>query len=191
METGSPTSSAVSFPWPMLLIAGLVVFFAGRFISHQERPIEAKEASNSATRPDGAQDHATTQDENRGRLPRNSRKLSDEEVMAFLRDTILEEVTIADKSLEEVVILLRKDLRKAVTDGPVAGLGVLESCSFQKIPELKLRKVPLGVTLKYVCAMTKCRYRIENGSVLIVPLVDNGETLDPIQKELETDLRGK
>lgn len=175
----------------MLLIAGLVVFFAGGFIFHQESPIEAKGASNAATRPDGAQDHATTQDENRGRLPRNSRKLSDEEVMAFLRDTILEEVTIADKSLEEVVILLRKDLRKAVTDGPVAGLGVLASCSFQKIPELKLRKVPLGVTLKYVCAMTKCRYRIENGSVLIVPLVDNGETLDPIQKELETDLRGK
>ncbi|OYV05122.1 MAG: hypothetical protein CFE26_13250 [Verrucomicrobiales bacterium VVV1] len=169
----------------MLLIAGLVALLSAKLISHHEPSLQTKDATQTATRSDASRDRASQPDEKRERVARNSRKLSDEEMMTFLRDTILEGVEIRDKSLGEALIILRKEVRNAAPDGPAVGLGLAGSCSDQKIQELRLRKVPLAVALKYVCEMTKCRYRIDDGSVIISPVVDTGEVWDPIQKELD------
>jgi hypothetical protein len=166
METGSPTSSAFSIPWLMLLVATLVTSFGFKLLFNQDTSHEAKSTWSTA----GGQSRASQPHDARDRMARDSRKLNDEEMTAFLRGTILDKVEIVDKSLDESLMILRKLVRKAVPDGPVAG--IYQSAKWPgdpsaRIAELKLHDVPLAVAIKYVCDATKCCFRIDGDSVII------------------------
>ena len=44
-----------------------------------------------------------------------------------------------------------------------------------RIPELRVRNVPLAVALKYICDATKLRYKVDDFAVTLVPQTESGE----------------
>ncbi len=44
-----------------------------------------------------------------------------------------------------------------------------------RIDELRLRNVPLGVALKYICDKTKLRYKVDDFAVTLVPITEEGD----------------
>ncbi|MFN9026679.1 MAG: hypothetical protein ACK5VX_10865, partial [Akkermansiaceae bacterium] len=48
-----------------------------------------------------------------------------------------------------------------------------------RIDELRLRNVPLGVALKYICDKSKLRYKVDDFAVTLVPITEQGEDMFP------------
>jgi len=46
-----------------------------------------------------------------------------------------------------------------------------------RIPELRVRNVPLAVALKYICDATKLRYKVDDFAVTLVPQTETGEDI--------------
>ncbi|MDX1679794.1 MAG: Amuc_1098 family type IV pilus outer membrane protein [Akkermansiaceae bacterium] len=61
----------------------------------------------------------------------------------------------------------------------------------KRIPELRLRNVPLEVALDYICEATDLRYKIDNYAVTLVPKTDTGEEIFPRTFTVPPDFRDK
>jgi general secretion pathway protein D len=48
-----------------------------------------------------------------------------------------------------------------------------------RIDELRLRNVPLGVALKYICDKTKLRFKVDDFAVTLVPITEEGDDMFP------------
>jgi general secretion pathway protein D len=48
-----------------------------------------------------------------------------------------------------------------------------------RIDELRLRNVPLGVALKYICDKTKLRFKVDDFAVTLIPITEQGEDMFP------------
>lgn len=48
-----------------------------------------------------------------------------------------------------------------------------------RIDELRLRNVPLGVALKYICDKTRLRYKVDDFAVTLVPVNETGDDMFP------------
>jgi hypothetical protein len=96
-----------------------------------------------------------------------------EEVVEFFRQQAFElDKTEPDPGRKGINFVIRKpkspQASEAVSDGgaqdPAAGLEQL------RVKELRLRNVPLMVALKYVCDQTRCRLKVDDFAVTLVPV---------------------
>jgi general secretion pathway protein D len=112
-----------------------------------------------------------------------------EEAVAFLRQRAAEldtlELDPARKGVNFVVRRPRAAEGGADAGGAAAPLGgdVLPAAANDpgslRIPELRVRNVPLQVALKYICDATKLRYKVDDFAVTLVPQTETGEEIFP------------
>jgi len=104
-------------------------------------------------------------------------------IVGKLKTIILPKVEFEDTSLEEAVDFLRvqsKELDTAETDPSRKGVNFVirlprpapggnPAPGSLRVKELRLRNVPLDVTLKYICESTRLRYKVDDFAVTLVP----------------------
>lgn len=109
-----------------------------------------------------------------------------EEAIDFLRMKSVEMDTLElDPSKRGISFVVRRPkstLPPTAADGDVdAGGPELPSASVDpgslRIPELRLRNVPLNVALKYICDGTKLRFKVDDYAVTLVPFTECGEDI--------------
>lgn len=106
-----------------------------------------------------------------------------EEAIAFLRQRAAELDTLElDPAKKGVNFVVRRPRAAAATAdaGLAPGLGEAlplagSDPNALRIPELRVRNVPLAVALKYICDATKLRYKVDDYSVALVPQTETGE----------------
>jgi len=106
-----------------------------------------------------------------------------EEAVSFLRQRAAELDTLElDPAKKGVNFVVRRPRAAPVTAdaGLDAGLGEATTLTSNdpnalRIPELRIRNVPLAVALKYICDATKLRYKVDDYSVALVPQTETGE----------------
>ena len=102
-----------------------------------------------------------------------------EEAIDFLRLRAAEldslELDPAKKGIEFVIRRPRFSSNES-DRGMEPGLGVSDPGAL-RIKDLKLRNVPFSVALKYVCDMTKLRYKVDDYAITIVPQTECGEDI--------------
>ncbi len=103
-----------------------------------------------------------------------------EEAIDFLRLRSRElDVATSDPSRKGINFVVRKPKAGAVVDGSDDGatLGGSRDPGALRIKELRLRNVPLGEALKYICEATRLRYKIDDYAITLVPLSETEEDL--------------
>jgi general secretion pathway protein D len=108
-----------------------------------------------------------------------------EEAIAFLRQRAAELDTLElDPARKGVNFVVRRP-RASVTTGGESGLDAAAGDALPtggdpgalRIPELRVRNVPLAVALKYICDATKLRYKVDDFAVTLVPQTETGEDI--------------
>jgi general secretion pathway protein D len=105
-----------------------------------------------------------------------------EEAIDYLRLRAAElDVTQLDPAKKGVNLVIRRPKGNALGGGVAAeaeagaedllGAGDLGAA---RIDELRLRNVPLGVALKYICDKTKLRFKVDDFAVTLVPMTEEG-----------------
>ena len=107
-----------------------------------------------------------------------------EEAISFLRQRAAEldtlELDPAKKGINFVVRRPRGAAATATGGADAALVGETPTVAANdpnalRIPELRVRNVPLAVALKYICDATKLRYKVDDYSVALVPQTETGE----------------
>jgi len=97
-----------------------------------------------------------------------------EEAIDFLRLRAAELDTIElDPSRRGMNFIIRRPRNPGIDDSFLGG----GDPGRIRIPELRLRNVPISVALKYIGDMTKMRYRVDDYAVTLVPQTETGEDL--------------
>lgn len=113
------------------------------------------------------------------------------EVLSKLDKIIMPRIDLNDTSLEEAVDFLRQRsqeldlietdpakkglnfvIRHSLTQQPDAVAGqqaTAEVIPAPLIKELRIKNVPLGVVLQYICEAIQYKYSVENGVIILVP----------------------
>lgn len=148
------------------LAAGMVLVVRPKFQSSSNEQRQAGDSSNHET--------ASFRDEETPSTIRTKskervihRKPTLEETNDLLRNTIIPRVDFEDLSVGESAKRLRLLIHEAGIEPhelTVICSPSISTTSF-KIKELKLRNVPLGIALKYICDSTILRYRVTPGVV--------------------------
>jgi len=100
-----------------------------------------------------------------------------------LRRIIIPRIDFEDVTLEEALHFLRaraSELDSLELDPAKKGINIVSrgpAISSLRIPELKLRNVPLAVAIKYICDATKMRYKVDDYAVTLIPQTECGEDL--------------
>lgn len=105
-----------------------------------------------------------------------------------LREIVIPVIQFQDTTLGEAMEFLRirvRELDAAEADPakkginivigplkPARGAGLIGGDGLPIVKELKLRNVPLGDALKYICEATQTRYKIDGNAVVILSAVD-------------------
>ena len=105
-----------------------------------------------------------------------------EEAIDYLRLRAAElDVTQPDPAKKGVNLVIRRPKGNALGGGvavePEAGAEDLlgtGDLGAARIDELRLRNVPLGVALKYICDKTKLRFKVDDFAVTLVPMTEEG-----------------
>ncbi len=103
-----------------------------------------------------------------------------EEAIDFLRLRAAELDTMElDPARKGVNFVIRRPRGSPAAGHDAAAGGVLASADpgALRIPELRLRNVPLEVALKYIGDITKLRYRVDDYAVTLVPMTETGEDI--------------
>lgn len=107
-----------------------------------------------------------------------------------LRNIIIPRIDFEDTSLEEAIDFLRmrsSELDTNELDPSKKGINfvVAPAGASLRIPELRLKNVPLQVVLKYIADMTKMRVKSDDFAVTLVPQTDSNE--DRFSDEITTE----
>jgi hypothetical protein len=100
-----------------------------------------------------------------------------------LRHIVIPSIDFEDTSIEEAIDFLRlrsKELDTLELDPGKKGLNFVvrnPQGGNARIPELRLRNVPISVALKYIADATKMRYKVDDYAVTLVPQTETGEDL--------------
>lgn len=124
-----------------------------------------------------------------------------EEAIDFLRQRSTEldttELDPARKGVNFVVRRPRPSSGAAADAGstdPTAtaseGLSTVADPGALRVKELRLRNVPLGVALKYICDQTKLRSKVDDFAVTLVPLTETGEDIFTRPFRVSPDFQG-
>ena len=106
-----------------------------------------------------------------------------EEAIDFLRQRAAElDTTELDPAKKGVNLVIRRPKGNTLGGGeaaaaPAVGDDLLGAADLgaARIDELRLRNVPLGVALKYICDKTKLRYKVDDFAVTLVPITEEGD----------------
>ncbi|MES2439077.1 MAG: hypothetical protein V4584_08415 [Verrucomicrobiota bacterium] len=117
-------------------------------------------------------------------------------VVEKLKTIVIPVIDFENATLEEAVDYLRKqaiELDTAEPDPSRKGLNFVvrqprpasgenpanpaADSDQLRIPSLHLRNVPLAVALKYICDVTRCRYKVDDFAVTLVPLSEADKDL--------------
>lgn len=115
----------------------------------------------------------------------NFEDITVEEAIDFLRLRAAElDKTTTDPTEKGVSFIIRRPNKAAagaadpgLDAGAAAPLGRGAEPGALRIKELRLRNVPLGVALKYICDATKLRYKADEFAISIVPQTETTEDL--------------
>jgi len=116
---------------------------------------------------------AVGNDEAKGDRPRHRPSpMSDDEVKAFLRDTIIRRLDLEHVSLQGALRTISDILHQQNPDGrlPVIKMDPnwpTAQSETLRVNDLRVHDIPVGIALKYVCEQTACVYSIHNGTVLV------------------------
>ncbi len=113
-----------------------------------------------------------------------------EEAIDYLRLRAGElDVSELDPAKKGVNLVIRRPKSNSLGGGLVPAEGELPAgedllggggdLGSARIDELRLRNVPLGVALKYICDKTKLRYKVDDFAVTLVPITEQGEDMFP------------
>jgi hypothetical protein len=95
---------------------------------------------------------------------------------------VIPRIDFEDVSLGEAVDFLRlraKELDMIELDPGKKGVNfdIRPQLASFRIPELRLNNVPLKVALRYLCDATKCRFKVDDRGITIVPITETGEDI--------------
>lgn len=102
------------------------------------------------------------------------RRMSDEEVRTFLRETEIRELKFEDTEADEAVRQVNEILRKQMPEARVPKIVWVrgEIASVVTIKQMHLRDMPVDIALKYVADATRRQVRVHEGAVLLLELTD-------------------
>jgi hypothetical protein len=104
-----------------------------------------------------------------------------EEAIDFLRSRAMEldtnELDPSRKGINFVIHRPRASGDAGLDADAAGGLGAASDPGRLRINELRLRNVPLGEALRYICEQTKLRYKIDEYAVTLVPATETDEDL--------------
>lgn len=128
------------------------------------------------TNPDGGTNAYIVDRLNRIIIPRiDFEDTTVEEAIDFLRMRAVESDTNElDPSRKGMGFVIRRPRVSGEIDSSVFAGGDPGSL---RIKQLRLKNVPLGVALKYICDQTKLRYKIDDNRITLAPQTDSGEDL--------------
>ncbi len=94
-----------------------------------------------------------------------------EEAIDFLRIRARElDLTETDPTRKGINFIIRKPKGGSATDAGDGDDLLGSDIGSARIPSLKLRNVPLGVALQYICDLTRLRYKVDDHSVSLLPI---------------------
>jgi hypothetical protein len=98
------------------------------------------------------------------------------EVIKFLRDSIIPKLDMQNLPLPDALEMVNEALRQHATDLKRPKILIdldyryrMRNSKPPQVVELRVRNIPAGIALKYICDATGCEWWIENGNVFVAP----------------------
>ncbi len=107
---------------------------------------------------------------------RHARTMTVDEVSEFLKSSIIPELKMENLPIADALEMVNEALRQQTTDLKRPKVLIDMDYRYQKrnwkspqVVKLRVRNIPAGIALKYICDATKCQYWIDNGNVFVGP----------------------
>jgi hypothetical protein len=122
------------------------------------------------------------------------RMMTTGEIFKFLRNSIIPKLEMQNLPLPDALEMVNGELRKHSTDLKRPKILIALDYRYRmrnseppKVVELRVRNIPAGMALKYICDATKCQLWIENGNVFVAPF--DSDRSEKIANQFLDDVR--